>query len=156
MSPSGQPRKRLYTVEPTLTSGRPLCTFLPCCSLQTCLGFPCIRTEANTSSSCALCRKRKLRCNRETPCSNCLKSKTGSCVYETGVPDKRQVASNMTCDETFTDFVHLSSGLPHRLSHPSNRTLEAQHPGAYLAYPQAHPSQRPIPASTEVLSNLML
>ncbi|KAK3949697.1 hypothetical protein QBC32DRAFT_400038 [Pseudoneurospora amorphoporcata] len=33
--------------------------------------------------SCALCRRRKVRCNRETPCSNCIRSKNiHGCVYQ--------------------------------------------------------------------------
>ncbi|KFY95849.1 hypothetical protein V498_03088 [Pseudogymnoascus sp. VKM F-4517 (FW-2822)] len=39
----------------------------------------------NTSeenSSCALCKRRKIRCNREMPCSNCQRSRNGTCVYE--------------------------------------------------------------------------
>ncbi|KAH7633586.1 hypothetical protein B0T09DRAFT_94415 [Sordaria sp. MPI-SDFR-AT-0083] len=28
--------------------------------------------------SCALCRRRKVRCNRETPCSNCIRSRTST------------------------------------------------------------------------------
>lgn len=38
---------------------------------------------SNTSSSraCALCRRRKIRCNREAPCSNCLRSRA-NCVYQ--------------------------------------------------------------------------
>ncbi|KAI1210768.1 putative C6 transcription factor [Annulohypoxylon truncatum] len=32
--------------------------------------------------SCTLCRRRKLRCSRESPCSNCIKSRSGNCVYE--------------------------------------------------------------------------
>ncbi|KAL4765480.1 uncharacterized protein BDW70DRAFT_168767 [Aspergillus foveolatus] len=32
--------------------------------------------------SCMLCRTRKIKCNRERPCSNCLRSRTGTCVYE--------------------------------------------------------------------------
>ncbi|KAF2184010.1 hypothetical protein K469DRAFT_784764 [Zopfia rhizophila CBS 207.26] len=32
--------------------------------------------------SCSLCRRRKIRCNRETPCSNCLRSRSEACVYE--------------------------------------------------------------------------
>lgn len=34
--------------------------------------------------SCTLCRRRKVRCNRAIPCSNCLRSKKSSntCVYE--------------------------------------------------------------------------
>ncbi|RAL05943.1 uncharacterized protein BO80DRAFT_460985 [Aspergillus ibericus CBS 121593] len=33
--------------------------------------------------SCTLCRKRKIRCNRQKPCSNCLRARNGSCVYGT-------------------------------------------------------------------------
>jgi hypothetical protein len=32
-------------------------------------------------SSCTLCRSRKIKCDRGTPCSNCLKSRKGTCVY---------------------------------------------------------------------------
>ncbi|KAI1388513.1 putative C6 transcription factor [Hypoxylon trugodes] len=31
--------------------------------------------------SCVLCRRRKIRCNKEVPCSNCVRSKSGNCVY---------------------------------------------------------------------------
>jgi hypothetical protein len=32
--------------------------------------------------SCTLCRQRKIRCNRANPCSNCLRSRSGTCTYE--------------------------------------------------------------------------
>ncbi|EED20220.1 conserved hypothetical protein [Talaromyces stipitatus ATCC 10500] len=32
--------------------------------------------------SCILCRRRKIRCNRETPCSNCVRSRSATCIYE--------------------------------------------------------------------------
>lgn len=42
-------------------------------------------------SSCALCRRRKIRCNRETPCSNCVRAKNETCVYEAHIsPPPRQ------------------------------------------------------------------
>lgn len=60
----------------------PLCKSL----LSPTLTYPTL----TSSSSCTLCRKRKIRCNRETPCGNCIRSKIGSCVYETDVlPDQR-------------------------------------------------------------------
>ncbi|XHG06286.1 hypothetical protein AWENTII_009491 [Aspergillus wentii] len=40
--------------------------------------------------SCTLCRKRKIKCNREYPCSNCLRSKKNRCVYESLSPPPRQ------------------------------------------------------------------
>lgn len=43
--------------------------------------------KANGSRSCALCRRRKIRCNRETPCSNCIRSKNvHGCVYQVHPP----------------------------------------------------------------------
>ena len=46
---------------------------------------PCSSSElthqTTQHSSCVLCRRRKIRCNRETPCSNCTKSKNATCVY---------------------------------------------------------------------------
>ncbi|KAI0843665.1 putative C6 transcription factor [Hypoxylon sp. FL0890] len=39
--------------------------------------------------SCTLCRRRKLRCSRESPCSNCVKSRSGNCVYDNYVPHSR-------------------------------------------------------------------
>ncbi|KAM7199124.1 hypothetical protein V8F33_004599 [Rhypophila sp. PSN 637] len=35
--------------------------------------------------SCTLCRKRKIRCNRDSPCSNCVRSKNPTCVYDASV-----------------------------------------------------------------------
>jgi hypothetical protein len=35
----------------------------------------------NDNSSCILCRKRKIKCDRETPCGNCTKSGNVTCAY---------------------------------------------------------------------------
>lgn len=41
------------------------------------------RALTNTEGrSCTLCRKRKIRCNRQLPCDNCAKSRTGHCDYD--------------------------------------------------------------------------
>ncbi|KAF2646535.1 hypothetical protein P280DRAFT_544881 [Massarina eburnea CBS 473.64] len=40
------------------------------------------RRRRRPAVSCVLCRRRKIRCNRETPCSNCVRSKTDTCVYD--------------------------------------------------------------------------
>lgn len=37
----------------------------------------------NACSSCSFCRRRKIKCNREQPCSNCVRSRiTANCVYD--------------------------------------------------------------------------
>ncbi|KAF1938229.1 hypothetical protein EJ02DRAFT_469100 [Clathrospora elynae] len=51
-----------------------------------------IRRRKRPAISCTLCRKRKMRCDRERPCSNCVRSKTGSCVYGTDVTEQRPSA----------------------------------------------------------------
>ncbi|PGH07654.1 hypothetical protein GX51_01663 [Blastomyces parvus] len=40
------------------------------------------RKRRRPAVSCVLCRRRKIRCNRQTPCSNCVRSKNSSCIYE--------------------------------------------------------------------------
>ncbi|KAK2612618.1 hypothetical protein QQS21_001390 [Conoideocrella luteorostrata] len=44
--------------------------------------------------SCNLCRRRKIRCNRENPCSNCLRARSETCEYGSSkqqpVPTSRQ------------------------------------------------------------------
>ncbi|OAQ81293.1 C6 transcription factor [Purpureocillium lilacinum] len=55
---------------------------------------PAQRRRRRPAVSCTLCRQRKIRCNKETPCSNCVRSKTGSCVYnnpETPLPRRSHV-----------------------------------------------------------------
>ncbi|CAI4220091.1 unnamed protein product [Parascedosporium putredinis] len=40
------------------------------------------RRRRRPAVSCTLCRRRKIRCNRESPCNNCLRSKNEFCTYE--------------------------------------------------------------------------
>ncbi|KAL1868871.1 hypothetical protein VTK73DRAFT_3451 [Phialemonium thermophilum] len=44
------------------------------------------RRRRRPTMSCTLCRRRKIRCNRESPCSNCIRSKNTACVYENAGP----------------------------------------------------------------------
>ncbi|KAK4150613.1 Acetamidase regulatory protein [Chaetomidium leptoderma] len=39
------------------------------------------RRRRRPAVSCILCRRRKIKCNREVPCSNCTKSKNAECIY---------------------------------------------------------------------------
>ncbi|KAL7925591.1 hypothetical protein ACQKWADRAFT_227368 [Trichoderma austrokoningii] len=52
------------------------------------------RRRRRPAISCALCRKRKLRCNRQRPCSNCIRAKAETCVYESHSPGPRASAQN--------------------------------------------------------------
>ncbi|KXJ87991.1 hypothetical protein Micbo1qcDRAFT_151510 [Microdochium bolleyi] len=40
------------------------------------------RRRRRPAVSCTLCRRRKIRCNKELPCSNCRKSPKNHCVFE--------------------------------------------------------------------------
>ncbi|KAF5007983.1 hypothetical protein FDECE_5713 [Fusarium decemcellulare] len=44
------------------------------------------RRRRRPAVSCSLCRRRKIRCNREMPCSNCVRSKNDACVFESHPP----------------------------------------------------------------------
>ncbi|KAI6291425.1 hypothetical protein MCOR34_010178 [Pyricularia oryzae] len=43
---------------------------------------PAPRRRRRPAVSCTLCRQRKVRCSRGTPCTNCVRSRTGTCVYD--------------------------------------------------------------------------
>ncbi|TLS28821.1 hypothetical protein PpBr36_01410 [Pyricularia pennisetigena] len=43
---------------------------------------PTPRRRRRPAVSCTLCRQRKVRCSRGTPCTNCIRSRTGNCVYD--------------------------------------------------------------------------
>ncbi|KAF2260502.1 putative C6 transcription factor [Lojkania enalia] len=67
------------------------------------------RRRRRPAVSCTLCRRRKLRCNRETPCSNCLRSKTSICVYENySQPPQRQVDNASTISTASTPGSQVS------------------------------------------------
>ncbi|PYH96451.1 hypothetical protein BO71DRAFT_176629 [Aspergillus ellipticus CBS 707.79] len=40
------------------------------------------RRRRRPAVSCSLCRRRKIRCNRELPCSNCVRARNERCVYD--------------------------------------------------------------------------
>ncbi|OAQ96880.1 hypothetical protein LLEC1_04350 [Akanthomyces lecanii] len=41
-----------------------------------------VKRRRRPAVACVLCRRRKIKCNREFPCTNCIRSRTGDCVYE--------------------------------------------------------------------------
>ncbi|KAK0654818.1 hypothetical protein B0T16DRAFT_450576 [Cercophora newfieldiana] len=45
-----------------------------------------IRRRRRPALSCSLCRQRKIRCDRETPCGNCVKSDKAVCDYGSNNP----------------------------------------------------------------------
>lgn len=59
------------------------------------------RRSRRPATSCTLCHKRKIRCNRARPCSNCLRSKTGAsgCAYENDAPNQSQVPPSVSSSD---------------------------------------------------------
>ncbi|KAK4204765.1 putative transcription factor [Triangularia verruculosa] len=45
-----------------------------------------VRRRRRPAVSCVTCRRRKIRCDRKEPCSNCLKSKDSTCSYRDRAP----------------------------------------------------------------------
>ncbi|KAK0120177.1 hypothetical protein ONS95_011583 [Cadophora gregata] len=43
------------------------------------------RRRRRAPISCTLCRRRKIKCDRGMPCSNCVRSRNGTCAYDDGV-----------------------------------------------------------------------
>ncbi|EMD69885.1 hypothetical protein COCSADRAFT_341949 [Bipolaris sorokiniana ND90Pr] len=81
------------------------------------------RLRKRPTVSCTLCRRRKVRCNRETPCSNCMRSKTGSCVYETQSSlDQRLDKRALACIQPQCDVPGpiIGSTMPSRVSTTSS------------------------------------
>ncbi|ATY62601.1 C6 transcription [Cordyceps militaris] len=52
--------------------------------------------------ACVLCRKRKIKCNRNFPCNNCIRSRTGDCVYESRPVDAPEPAHATPATATLT------------------------------------------------------
>ncbi|KAF5547657.1 hypothetical protein FNAPI_8488 [Fusarium napiforme] len=63
-----------------------------------------VRRRRRPAVSCNLCRKRKMRCNRGSPCSNCMRARKGECVYENPPPAERSMASQDHGAEIAGDF----------------------------------------------------
>ncbi|RAK97559.1 putative C6 transcription factor [Aspergillus ibericus CBS 121593] len=55
------------------------------------------RRRRRPAVSCSLCRSRKIRCNRQLPCSNCVRTRNENCVYANQAsPIQRKRLSQVT------------------------------------------------------------
>ncbi|KAK8007756.1 hypothetical protein PG989_001746 [Apiospora arundinis] len=68
--------------------------------------------RSRSTVSCALCRKRKVRCDRQTPCSNCVRSRNENCVYENDRPRNHVVDSGLRAPTLITNSASRSSSRP--------------------------------------------
>lgn len=72
-------------------------------------------------SSCALCRSRKIRCDRGNPCNNCLKSRNGTCVY---VNQPSQLQQQQLSPVKVHQWPTPASSIGRESTVPSQSTLE--------------------------------
>ncbi|CAI5758845.1 unnamed protein product [Candida verbasci] len=57
------------------------------------------RKRKRPSLVCTNCRRKKVKCNRESPCSNCVKSKCpNSCIYDDGLDNQPSQSGNVKID----------------------------------------------------------
>ncbi|RBR15679.1 hypothetical protein FVER53590_13336 [Fusarium verticillioides] len=90
-----------------------------------------VRRRRRPAVSCNLCRKRKMRCNRGSPCSNCMRARKGECVYENPPPAERSTASQDHVAEIAGDFnAFLSLPTPEDLVASANSGLPGVSTGA--------------------------
>ncbi|KAL3462228.1 hypothetical protein BJX64DRAFT_277308 [Aspergillus heterothallicus] len=116
------------------------------------------RRRRRPAVSCTLCRRRKIRCNRESPCSNCVKSKTEPCVYDNNEAALRS-QQNLGFRQTFAlDFAKVShAAQAPRLGHDA-QPAQVPHVPAHtvrqdMLPPNATVSRDPSTASRSVPSS---
>ncbi|KAI1015418.1 hypothetical protein LB504_011135 [Fusarium proliferatum] len=90
-----------------------------------------VRRRRRPAVSCNLCRKRKMRCNRGSPCSNCMRARKGDCVYENPPPAERSTASQDHIAKIGGDYnAFLSLPTPEDLVASANSGLPGASTGA--------------------------
>ena len=97
----------------------------PCCVRLTTLNSNPLYADGKSEiRSCSLCRRRKLRCNRETPCGNCVRSKNATCVYE-----------NQPSERTQQRFDEDSAGGPGEVRNPAiERGSSSSRPSTVISH----------------------
>ncbi|KAH6851061.1 hypothetical protein B0I37DRAFT_397140 [Chaetomium sp. MPI-CAGE-AT-0009] len=105
------------------------------------------RRRRRPAVSCILCRRRKIRCDRQTPCSNCVKSKNATCAYR---DDPRPPRTQSPLVET-AQASRLETASTAALVTPSTGGLstEANHTEPLNAEPSRPTGSDPVTSSTK-------
>ncbi|CAK7214909.1 hypothetical protein SEUCBS140593_002349 [Sporothrix eucalyptigena] len=114
------------------------------------LAEPEVRRRRRPAVSCTLCRRRKIRCNREQPCSNCLRArKNVACVYEELPPlptaSEKETAPKPAGRQPFTEGIVFrdappAPNPPQTVTPTSTGTVEGQSRSAQSTAPQKAPN----------------
>ncbi|KAL4796901.1 hypothetical protein BDV19DRAFT_397991 [Aspergillus venezuelensis] len=73
--------------------------------------------------SCVSCRRRKIRCNREKPCNNCVRFKTAACDYEDAEPSRPWPGYYPTPESQASHSFAISSQPTSSLNSTSDRSV---------------------------------
>ncbi|KAF2811945.1 uncharacterized protein BDZ99DRAFT_384297 [Mytilinidion resinicola] len=119
------------------------------------------RRRRRPAVSCSVCRKRKIRCNREFPCSNCVRSKNDTCVYDDNPPLRRRLshgATNFTTLGGPQGAMNVCRELPHiNANHDASETnsTSASTPASQLSASDIESMKREIRRLEDEVSQLM-
>ncbi|KAI9931814.1 hypothetical protein ASPWEDRAFT_150702 [Aspergillus wentii DTO 134E9] len=91
--------------------------------------------ESLNSRSCVTCRRRKVRCNKRSPCSNCIKAGI-ECVFP--APGRARRKSKRPQDAELLSRLRRLEGVIEQIS--GNRSEGSQNPQPQTPQPQATPS----------------
>ncbi|KAL2195935.1 fungal-specific transcription factor domain-containing protein [Corynascus similis CBS 632.67] len=74
------------------------------------------RRRRRPAVSCILCRKRKIRCDRQLPCRNCTKSRNATCFYKDDPRVPRKQGESLETSQTLggSDVARLSPSIETR------------------------------------------
>ncbi|KAH6874083.1 fungal-specific transcription factor domain-containing protein [Thelonectria olida] len=101
--------------------------------------LPSSRPREKPQLSCNLCRRRKLRCDRQRPCSSCFQRELGpSCTYSSERTSTRDAAHRPRV--TTQDQIRHLESLVVDLMQQSSATHSAPQPGATPASPGPTPA----------------
>lgn len=86
----------------------------------------------HTSRSCISCKQSKLRCNRQSPCSNCARRNIETCVYQERLAKAERTPGLeiLSADQEGKNFGSANA------EEPSTSTILEQIPEAALLHPQ--------------------
>ncbi|GAB1313393.1 hypothetical protein MFIFM68171_03603 [Madurella fahalii] len=93
------------------------------------------RRRRRPAVSCVLCRRRKIRCDQNTPCGNCTKSKNSTCIYR-DLPARPQPQQRLApkTDSNVSPLtpISLTSAPPSQQVATGLATVDHQLAGGYI------------------------
>ncbi|KAK2752688.1 hypothetical protein FQN54_008066 [Arachnomyces sp. PD_36] len=113
------------------------------------LGGQPMRNKRRPALACQECRRRKIRCDRRTPCGQCSKANVSSCSY---VCDNRTTPTTAPFEAQDTHFSVLQQGasfpLPHDFSTNSLGTETSRTPSITFAHSPGGRNTGPLTGSS--------